>query len=59
MGAYSTLRVTRSKAIRMLLEHVMGASNEVLGRWMDDILRDRLYNCTVVDDGDENDEERL
>lgn len=59
MSAFSTLRITRTKALEMLLGHVMRAPDDHLARWLDDVLRERLYNARVVPDGEANDEDRL
>jgi hypothetical protein len=56
MSAYTTLKITRSKARMLAVAAVMGANDEVLENIMDDILRERLYNCRIVDDGAQNDE---
>jgi hypothetical protein len=56
MSAYTTIRITRSKARMLAVAAVMGADDEVLENIMDDILRERLYNCRIVPDGTEHDE---
>lgn len=59
MSAYSTVRITRSKARQMALGHIHLANDELLEQVMDFILRQRLYNCRIVPDGAENDEEEI
>lgn len=50
MSALSTLHITRDKALAVWAEQTDGLpSNEELERFLDDYLRDRLYNCVVVD----------
>jgi hypothetical protein len=59
MGAYTTLRITRKKAIAILLEKLTnGISNEELERFMDQALGPRLFNAIIVRDDDaENDDD--
>lgn len=60
MGAYSTLNITRSSAIKQILSYVATADTETLEHMMDAVLEDRLYNCRIVpDDWNENDDEVL
>lgn len=61
MGAYTTLRVTRKKAIAMLMERLAcGISNDELERFMDQVLEPRLYNAIIVrDDDPENDDDAV
>jgi DNA-binding TFAR19-related protein (PDSD5 family) len=56
MSAYTTIKIRRSKARVMAVEAVMNASDEILENIMDDILRERLYNCRVVEEDAANDE---
>lgn len=56
MSAYSTLKITRSEARRQALATVLTAEDSVLADIMDAVLRERLYNCRIVDDGAENDD---
>lgn len=60
MSAYSTLRITRYRAVVYLI-NAIGASvtDEQLGDMMDVILRDRLYNCRIVANDEPSDEDRL
>ena len=59
MSAFSTLRIRRSKARTMAMEAVMNSCDELLARILDDLLQERLYNCRVVDEHEEHDEDRL
>lgn len=60
MSAYTTLRITRSRAKEELYRMVMGSvSDEFLESFMDTALRDRLYNCQIVSDDQENDNDAL
>lgn len=60
MSAYSTLRITRSKARKMVLEYIAGGlSDEELKFLLDRILDGLLYNARIVADDEENDERRL
>lgn len=60
MGAYSTLNITRSKAITLYLEKLGGISDEELEEFVDKILEDKLYNCNIVPDHcEENDDHIL
>jgi hypothetical protein len=53
MSPYSTIRITRSKAI----EEIMKVRDDsMLARMMDVILEHRLYNVEIVDDNDDNDD---
>lgn len=56
MGIYSTLYIERSKAKQMIIERVATMSDAELEGCMDEILRDKLYNCVIVPDeyNDEN-----
>ena len=51
MGVYSTLYIERSKAKQMIIERVATMSDAELEGCMDEILRDKLYNCVIVPDG--------
>ena len=61
MSAYSTIRVTRDKAKAVLVNFIMfGATNEELERMLDKvILHDKVLNCRIVEDGEENDNDCL
>jgi hypothetical protein len=48
MSAYSTLTVSRSAALKALNKNF---TNEELGDLLDVVLKDRLYNAIVVNDG--------
>jgi hypothetical protein len=59
MSVYQTKRITRSKAKALAMERILRASDELLSTIMSDMLEERLYNCRIVPDGEENDEEEL
>lgn len=58
MSAYTTISITRSTAIKLYLqEKFPGQSpDKVLEEFLDDFLRERLYNAFVVDDDAPNDD---
>ena len=60
MGAYSTLNITRKKALEIWIANITAdPTTEELERFMDNYLEPRLYNCRIVADSDEynNDDE--
>ena len=60
MSAYTSLRVTRSKAKQKLMEHMMGQiSDAQLKQFMDQLLEPRLYNAVIVPDEADNDDEAV
>ena len=61
MSAYTTLSITRSKAKELILNATIGEIPvDVLERFVDSILEERLYNCIIVDDGtEENDDDMI
>lgn len=60
MSAFSTLKITRGRAYRLVLDHLaVGLSDDDLEAMCDRILEGRLYNCRIVDDGQENDDGQL
>ena len=61
MGAYSSLRITRSKALQVFLEHMLGEiPDKVLEQHLDLILEPRLYNAVIVPDGyEDNDDHEI
>lgn len=58
MGACSTIYVTRSKAKAAIVAKLLqGIDDKLLEEWMDALLYDRCYNCSIVPDGtEENDD---
>jgi hypothetical protein len=57
MSAYSTISISRSTAKKKLIEHLMiDVSDERLESFLDDVLRDRLYNAQIVNDGEKNED---
>lgn len=60
MGAYSTLRITRTAALQFLMVRILAAPDDVLGDLMDRFLSAQLHNCQIVaDDDQENDNDIL
>jgi hypothetical protein len=60
VSAYSTLRITRTKAKAYVLETLLNLSDEQLEGYLDAALEPRLYNSRIVSDDDQdNDNERL
>lgn len=59
MGAHSTINVTETRARTYLLEHVIKASREETEAMMDVALYDRLYNCRIVNDNNENNDDSV
>jgi hypothetical protein len=59
MSANSTLKISRSKAMALVLEYLARATDDELAELADYPLADRLFNCRVVPDGEPNDDERL
>ena len=58
MSAYSTLRVTRTKAKQKLVEWLLSEVTErKLKDFMDQVLEPRLYNVVIVPDHEANDDE--
>jgi hypothetical protein len=53
MSPYSTIRITRSKAIEEILKV---RDDSMLARMMDAILEHRLYNVQIVNDDEDNDD---
>lgn len=56
MGAYSTLRVTRTTARAMFLRAVLNPTDEQMEGLLDTILEPGLRNVRIVPDGEENDD---
>lgn len=61
MSAYATLRITRSKAVDTLMKEFISSMQDDnrLEFLMDQLLEDRVYNCRIVEDNEENDDEVL
>ena len=58
MSAYTTLRVTRKKAIEIVMAKLLdGMTDQELEDFMDKELEPRLYNARIVADDSENDDE--
>ena len=57
MSAYSTLRITRSRAKNMIMQSMFGEiDDELLECYLDKLLEPRLYNARIVSDDDKNDD---
>jgi hypothetical protein len=60
MGAFSTIKITRSAARKYLLCRIMEADDVDLGDTLDLFLSARLYTADIVpDDWETNDDEQL
>jgi hypothetical protein len=59
MGVYSTLHITESKAKEKVIEYLEKCSMEELGNFMDVVLEKRLYNCTIVPDDTEGNDDSV
>ena len=58
MSAYSSLRITRSKAKKLLCEWVLSeVTDKQLEDFMDQLLEARLYNAVIVPDDAPNDDD--
>ena len=55
MSAHSTIKITRTAAIQYILTNLMNAGDTEIEDIADIFLDDRLYNCNIVGDEDEND----
>jgi c-di-AMP phosphodiesterase-like protein len=60
MGAYSTVKITRSHAINFVLKDLLASvDNEMLELVLDKVLASRLYNCRIVPDHHEDNDNYL
>lgn len=60
MSAYSTVNITRSKARDVLLHSLVGeVPDNALESFIDTLLEPRLFNCRIVDDNAENEDDLL
>lgn len=59
MGACSTIKITRSKARNSLISTIIACSDDKLQELMDNVLSSMLYNCIIVDDTDEDNQDCL
>ena len=58
MSAYTTLRITRKKAIETVMGKLLGGmTDSELEQFLDKELDPRLYNARIVADEAENDDE--
>ncbi len=56
MGAYSTVRITRSRAKQAIVDHITNVDDNALAYQLDFIIDPMLLNCTIVNDDEENDD---
>ena len=55
MSAYSTLRITRERAISIVIEKLLsGIEDSDLEEMLEDILDSRLYKVQIVDNSEED-----
>lgn len=60
MSAYSTIKITRSRAKAIFLQAMVSdISDEILEMYLDKVLEPRLYNVRIVGDDQENDDVEL
>jgi hypothetical protein len=60
MNAYTSLRVTRSKAKQELINWILGeVDDKKLEDFMDQLLEHRLYNAVIVPDDAPNDDDAV
>lgn len=60
MSAYSSLRITRTKARTELIARILGdVDDRLLEEFMDTLLEPRLYNAVIVNDGEQNDDDMV
>lgn len=60
MSAYSTLRLTREKAVSLILSEILqGLTDAELKDRVDMILEKRLYTARIVPDDAENDNDEV
>ncbi len=59
MGAYSTINVTESKARSYLIQKIAAATDYELQKMLDEFLYDQLYDCQVVPDHCEENDDNL
>ncbi len=57
MSAYTTLRITRSKAREYYCREKLRLNDRNLEAFMDEWLEPQLCNAIIVNDDDENDDE--
>jgi hypothetical protein len=56
MSIYSTIHLSRAKALELLVEHTFGPlSDRELADKIDPIVADRLYNVLLTDDPNNDD----
>lgn len=58
MSAYTTLRITRKKAIETVMAKLLhGMTDDELEQFMDKELEPRSFNARIVSDDSENDDD--
>ena len=58
MSAYATVKITRSAARKFLTRSVY-FPDKLLEDLIDDYLKEKLYNCQIVDDNSEDNSDEL
>jgi hypothetical protein len=59
MSAFSTLHITRTRALAEFAKSIRDMDDERLESFMDKLLEPRLYNVIIVDDDGPNDDDVL
>ncbi len=55
MGSYSTIYISSTKAKEYILNKLMCMSDNELEKLMDSFLENKLYNCRIDDEGQDDD----
>ncbi len=60
MSAYTTLHITRTKALDYIIDHLrIPISDTQLEDWLDVLLKERLYNVIIVPNTDLNNDDNV
>lgn len=59
MSALSTIRITREKAVRVLLDALATAPDGDIAYLLDHFIEEKLYNCRIVGSDEENDNDLI
>ncbi len=59
MSAYSTIRITESKARNVLFAHFLQMNKTELEEHLNNYLQNSLYNCEIVDDSSDNNDDLI
>ena len=59
MGALSTLRITRHRALEYLMVHLLQLDAETLAEMLESATHHKSFNYIVVPDHADNEDERL